>query len=125
MSNKGKTVTDKEFKNVKLLQEADVRSSKVAELTGRSWATIDRIFKTEDFKGYQELVQSENKKWKAKRLAKVETAPVEREQSEEEKTAIQLLNNLTEEVSKLTAEVKTLSSLLEESQAVRKTPFWK
>lgn len=125
MSNKGKTVTDKEFKNIKLLQEADVRSSKVAELTGRSWVTIDRIFKTEDFKGYQELVQSENKKWKAKRLAKVETAPVEREQSEEEQTAIQLLNNLTEEVSKLTAEVKTLSALLEESQAVRKTPFWK
>jgi hypothetical protein len=58
MSKQGKKhLTEFEFDNLKLMQAAKLRMAQVVKITGRSHATISRVFANDTFKGYKELTR--------------------------------------------------------------------
>ena len=53
-------LTEKEFKQIKLLQEAGINSNKAAEITGRSGGTVWTIYHYPTFQEYKEANRKSN-----------------------------------------------------------------
>lgn len=61
--NKGRThIKADEFKSIKALASAGVSVATASRATGRSYNTVDRIFKSTDFENYTHLTQVKNGK---------------------------------------------------------------
>jgi DNA-binding MurR/RpiR family transcriptional regulator len=52
-----KQVSQKDFDTIKALKEANLSQSKIHAITGRSYSTIERIYKTKSLEEYREMTK--------------------------------------------------------------------
>ena len=92
-------VTEKDFRQVKLLTDAGISTSKISEITKRSWTTIKRMQDAENIETYRERVKEYNQSSKKP----VSGKPVEAVESHNVEVVVKLLRDIEAKVDKLLA----------------------
>jgi IS30 family transposase len=125
-----KMLTSKEFNNIKVLQGAGISISQASSVTGRSNATISRIFSNDTYELYKAHIKEANAKTKASREAK-QTAEVvldvegERVPVKQEDELVKLLQNIDESLKDIDRRLHTIenSTVFRSSATTRRWVF--
>lgn len=114
MSVKRPYVREAEYEQIKLMQNAKLTVVQVTKVTKRSYHTINRIFKSKDFKDYKEIQR-------AVTIAREAPKPsIKEAERPVEDTAL-----ILQRLGNIENSLKTLTEIFRDKEAKANVAFWK
>ena len=110
-----KSVSEREFKSIKGLQDAGVAKNTAAKATGRSWETISIMYKSDSFDDYKETVRKRGEHYKQARE--------QQEVKQEEQPALQPVVTTNELADAVNRVADTLERLVKAWEKPNKRKF--
>lgn len=121
----GKKITESEFNNIKLLQQAGLNKSKASAVTKRSWGSIDSAFKSKDYTGYLEQIAQNTARIKAQKELKTPQPEEEQPQETASPRPVEDTELLLTKVTNIENCLNELLTIFRDKEAKANVLFWR